>query len=249
MVLHRPTIVFTIRFFPLFKPSNNEHSSLRRVYSPNICSCHSFNSIFGYLHKMTHNLMKLLQPRKWENYWGPIITCNLQFRQHSITTSNGHHKPSLQNTESWIRSFPGSVRGDFIDNPPKVKKKDLLDYNWNFSWNLTSEILRKWPLLLLPRSKKNLFWSTLITFDTAMLPISSCGGSSTDLSTFSSEVVTDWLLCPDMKPAPTSSESPTRRSEVSELCCCGRHKNMDEIIISETPSNKLESYFFLAEHM
>jgi len=123
MVLHRPPIVFTIRFFPLFKPSNNEHSSLRRVYSPNICSCHSFNSIFGYLHKMTHNLMKLLQPRKWENYWGPIITCNLQFRQHSITTSNGHHKPSLQNTESWIRSFPGSVRGDFIDNPPKVKRK------------------------------------------------------------------------------------------------------------------------------
>lgn len=56
-----------------------------------------------------------------------------------------------------------------------------------------------------------------------MLPISSCAGKSTDLSTFSSEAGAGWLPCPDMKPAPTSSESPTRCSDCSDPCCFGAH--------------------------
>lgn len=86
----------------------------------------------------------------------------------------------------------------------------------------TSDILRKWPRLLLPRSKKNFFWSTLITLETPMLPSSSCGGSSTARSTFRSETGEGWLLWPDMKPAPTSSESPTICSGGSGFCCFGK---------------------------
>lgn len=88
----------------------------------------------------------------------------------------------------------------------------------------TSDILRKSPLLLLPKSKKNRFWSARITFDVPNPPTSSCGGNSINRSTLSSaDPDANWVLRPGMKPAPTSSESPGSRSEGSICCCCNWH--------------------------
>lgn len=54
-------------------------SSLRRIHRTNICACHSFNSVFGNLHKVAHYFVELLQPWQRENDGGPIRTGNLQF--------------------------------------------------------------------------------------------------------------------------------------------------------------------------
>lgn len=111
---------------------------------------------------------------------------------------------------------------------------------------LASEILKKWPLLLLPRSKKNLFWSTLITFETAKLPISSGGTTSADLSTFKSPPVAAWELSPDIKPAPTSSDNPTRRSDESEFCCfehaVQKETTKRQNVLVSHPLNKRQTY-------
>lgn len=187
------------------------HSSLRGIHCADICTCHSFNSIFSDLHKMTHHFMKLFQPRQWKDDGGAIRTCHLQ---------------SMVPIENFHYSATGSLKEQTI----------LLRH--------TSDIRRKWPLLLLPRSKKNLFWSALITFETPKFPISSCAGNSTDLSTFNSDAGAGWVLWPDMKPAPTSSESPTSRSEGSELCCFYNRNTKS----NETPTKWRKHNAFTGKH-
>jgi len=121
MLLHKPTVVFPVSFFlsiSLCKPSNHKHSSSRGVYSPNISSCHSFNSIFGYLHKMTHNLMKLLQPREWENYGGPIITCNLHFdnipSRFQMDTTSLHFTTQNHGYVAFLALYRGSAHWPLV---------------------------------------------------------------------------------------------------------------------------------------
>ena len=166
----------------------NKHLSLRRIHSPNICTSHSFYSVFSDLHKMPHHFIKLFKTRQWENDGWAIGASNLHFEADYQSLTN---KKCMT-----IKS--------------RERKKN----------DNTSEILKKWPLLLLPRSKKNLFWSTLITLEAPTLPlISSWAGSSVDRSTVISDEGAVWVLWPAIKPAPTSSESPTIRSEASEFCC------------------------------
>ncbi|CAK7326851.1 unnamed protein product [Dovyalis caffra] len=59
----------------------------------------SFNSVFGYPQNDPQS-HKNASTRKWGNYEGLIITCNLQFRQHSITNSKERHKPD-RGGKSW----------------------------------------------------------------------------------------------------------------------------------------------------
>ena len=68
-------------------------------------------------------------------------------------------------------------------------------------------------MLLFPRSKKNRFWSALITLET---PVSSWPVELVARSTVEEE---GWLPWSGINPTPTSSESPTRCSSASEGFC------------------------------
>lgn len=98
----------------------------------------------------------------------------------------------------------------------------------SFFYQITSDILRKWPLLLFPRSKKKRFWSALITLETPVNPVSSWPGKSVARSTVRSEEEdAGWLPWPGINPAPTSSESPTRCSCPSEGFCFPRERERE----------------------
>lgn len=94
------------------------HSSLRRIHCPNICTRHSFNPVFGDLHKVAHNFMELLESRQWENDGGPIRTCDLQnFFFFFFNSALRHFKIKTDVLHSKNFSLGGSPRISLGNDP------------------------------------------------------------------------------------------------------------------------------------
>lgn len=137
-----PIICFT-------KHLNQLTSSLRGIHCPNACTSHSFNSIFGDLHKVSHYFMKLLQSRQWEYDGGTIrarylridtitekiTTRILIYKEKTVLMSNltlktDKLKQILSHPLTHLR-YPQEMTSVVA---PKIKEESLLissDHLWN----------------------------------------------------------------------------------------------------------------------